>query len=235
MEFLTPRPMTYLSFSLSLLTRGEKSESPEAMQSSRCAPSGTTCPWRRRRGGIRAESSAHGLLGHLDQLDRGLMEAAAGILPVAAPVGIGAFGEDLALFDQSLDDEVDVEAAVVGVTNTDGDVLEVDEERDALFFGCACGQVFPAVSGFAGAWGVWAAASGSQGGSLFEGAPRSSLECSRPQVMRSGGATRTFVSEAAVARAVRDRETDGGSGLAGRQIEDRPACKPIRMRRFLIQ
>ena len=31
-EFLTPRPMTYLSFSFSLLTRGEKSESPEAMQ-----------------------------------------------------------------------------------------------------------------------------------------------------------------------------------------------------------
>ena len=29
-EFLTPRPITYLLFSLSLLTRGEKSESPEA-------------------------------------------------------------------------------------------------------------------------------------------------------------------------------------------------------------
>ena len=30
-EFLTPRPMTYLSFSLSLETSGEKSESPETI------------------------------------------------------------------------------------------------------------------------------------------------------------------------------------------------------------
>ena len=29
-EFFTPRPMTYLLFSFSLETRGEKSESPEA-------------------------------------------------------------------------------------------------------------------------------------------------------------------------------------------------------------
>src|SRR5258706_766324 len=29
-EFLTPSPITYLLFSFSLLTRGEKSESPEA-------------------------------------------------------------------------------------------------------------------------------------------------------------------------------------------------------------
>ena len=30
-EFLTPTPMTYLSFSLSLETSGEKSESPETI------------------------------------------------------------------------------------------------------------------------------------------------------------------------------------------------------------
>ncbi|MEO8501123.1 MAG: hypothetical protein ABI565_09425, partial [Vicinamibacteria bacterium] len=77
----------------------------------------------------------------------------------------------------------------------DRDVFKVDEERDALFFGCVCGQGVPEFSGFAEVQGVWQRLRGSRLPALFfEGGDHLSPGWSGPRV---------FVIEAAVARAVR--------------------------------
>jgi hypothetical protein len=75
--------------------------------------------------------AAHGFLGDLDELDGRLVEAAL-VVRVAAPVGVGLLDEQLAFVEQALEDEVHVELAVVGVTDADGDVLEIDEKREPL-------------------------------------------------------------------------------------------------------
>ena len=80
-------------------------------------------------GGVLA---AHGLLGDLDELDRGLVEAAL-VVGVAAPVRVGLLDQELALVQQALQHEVHVELAVVGVADADGDVLEIDEQGDLSF------------------------------------------------------------------------------------------------------
>ena len=46
------------------------------------------------------------------------MEAAL-VVGVAAPVGVGALDEQLALFEQALQNEIDFELAVVGVANAE--------------------------------------------------------------------------------------------------------------------
>ncbi len=56
-------------------------------------------------------------------------------LAVALPVGVGALDDDLALLEQALEDEVDVELLALRVAHAERDVLEVAEERDlALLF-----------------------------------------------------------------------------------------------------
>ena len=131
-EFFTPSPITYLLFSLSLDTSGEKSLSPEATTKQ------VMCSfWKRHVHGVhdqpyvRGVLAAHGLLRHLDELDGGLVEGSL-VVGVAAPVGVGLLDEELALVQQALQDEVHVELAVVGVANADGDVLEVDEQGETL-------------------------------------------------------------------------------------------------------
>ena len=134
-EFFTPRPMTFLSFSFSFETSGEKSESPEqitkvvmwSLEATRSMASTTM------------RMSAEFLpdvvpLGNVDQLDRGLVELPL-VLRVPRPVGVGLLEDDLALLDQPLQNEVDVELLVLRVADAERDVLEVDEEREALLDG----------------------------------------------------------------------------------------------------
>src|SRR4029453_8626039 len=83
--------------------------------------------------------AADGLLRHLDQLDRGLVERAL-VVRVAAPVGVRLLAEHLALLEQPLQHEVDVELAVVGVADADGDVLEIDEKGEPLLVLCVDSQ-----------------------------------------------------------------------------------------------
>ena len=49
--------------------------------------------------------------------------------------------------EQALQDEIDVELAVVGVADADGDVLEIDEQRQALFFLRTALQILPPKGG----------------------------------------------------------------------------------------
>jgi hypothetical protein len=65
---------------------------------------------------------------------------AALVVRVAAPVGVGLLDEQLALVQEPFQDEVDVELAIVGVPDADCDVLEVDEEGEALFVLGVCRQ-----------------------------------------------------------------------------------------------
>src|SRR4029077_19488696 len=51
---------------------------------------------------------------------------------VSAPVGVSLLDQQLALVEQPFQDQVDVELAIVGVTDADGDVLEIDEEGEPL-------------------------------------------------------------------------------------------------------
>src|SRR5207253_8095267 len=92
--------------------------------------------------------AAHGLLRDLDQLDGRLVERAF-VVRVPAPVGVGLLDEDLALLEQPLQDEVDVELAVVGVADADRDVLEIYEERNSLFVLMVRCQMLPSYGGFA--------------------------------------------------------------------------------------
>jgi len=62
----------------------------------------------------------------LDQLDRRLVQRVH-VLLVVMPVGIGPLDHDLALLQQTLQQQVDVEA-LVGVAQTERDVVEVEEE-----------------------------------------------------------------------------------------------------------
>ena len=49
------------------------------------------------------------------------------------PVAVGLLDDDLPLLEQALQEQVDLEFLVLGVHDADGDVLEVDEERDLAF------------------------------------------------------------------------------------------------------
>jgi hypothetical protein len=55
------------------------------------------------------------------------------VVRVAAPVGVRLLDQDLALFKEPFQHEVDVELAVVRVAHANRDVLEIDEERKSLF------------------------------------------------------------------------------------------------------
>ena len=59
----------------------------------------------------------------------------------------GADARGIALVEQALQHEVDVELAVVGVADADGDVLEIDEEGEPLLVLCADCQELPPVRG----------------------------------------------------------------------------------------
>ena len=131
-EFFTPSPITYLLFSLSLETSGEKSESPEqTTKQSMCSfwkDMSIASTTRRMSARVLA---ANGLLGDLDQLDGRFVEGAL-VIGVAAPIRVGLLRQELALVQQALEHEVDVELAVVGVANADGDVFEIDEQGEPL-------------------------------------------------------------------------------------------------------
>ena len=131
-EFFTPSPITYLLFSLSFETSGEKSESPEQTTKQLMCSFWKDMSIASTTSRMSAEFlPPDGLLRHLDQLDRRLVEGAL-VVRVAAPVGVGLLAEELALVEQALQHEVDVELAVVGVADADGDVLEIDEEGEPL-------------------------------------------------------------------------------------------------------
>ena len=49
------------------------------------------------------------------------------------PVAVSAFGDDLSLFQQALEKESDLEFLVLRFRDTNGDVLEIDEQRDLAF------------------------------------------------------------------------------------------------------
>ncbi len=69
------------------------------------------------------------LLGDVDELDGGVVKGAL-VVAVALPVGVGLLDDDLALFAQPLEHQVDVELLGVGAAHAEGDVLEIAEHRD---------------------------------------------------------------------------------------------------------
>jgi hypothetical protein len=75
--------------------------------------------------------AADRLLRDLDQLDGRLVEAAL-VVRVAAPVGISPLDQQLALVEQALQHQVDIELWIVSIAHADGDVLEIDEEGEPL-------------------------------------------------------------------------------------------------------
>ena len=75
------------------------------------------------------------LLRDVDQLDGRLVEGAL-VVAVALPVGVGLLDDDLALLQEALQDQLDVELADVGVADAERDVLEVAEHGDLALVGC---------------------------------------------------------------------------------------------------
>jgi hypothetical protein len=71
-------------------------------------------------------------LRHVDQLDGPLVERPL-VFGEAIPVGVGAADDDLALLEQALQDQLDLELLVLRFFHTAGDVLEVDEQRQLTF------------------------------------------------------------------------------------------------------
>src|SRR5260370_18689072 len=69
------------------------------------------------------------LLRDVDELDRRLVERAL-VVAVALPVGVGLLDDDLALLEQPLEDQADVELADLRVPHAEGDVLEVADHPD---------------------------------------------------------------------------------------------------------
>jgi hypothetical protein len=69
----------------------------------------------------------------VDELDRRLVERDLE-LAVALPVGVGALDDDLALLEQSPEDEMDIEVLVLGAACA-SDVLEVDQDGDLALVG----------------------------------------------------------------------------------------------------
>src|SRR5579863_8035629 len=69
------------------------------------------------------------LLRDVDELDRRFMERPL-VVAVALPVGVGLLDDDLALLEQPLEDQTDVELADLRVADAQGDVLEITEHRD---------------------------------------------------------------------------------------------------------
>src|SRR6185312_629594 len=74
------------------------------------------------------------LLRDVDQLDGGLVEGTL-VVGVALPVGVGLLDDDLALLQQALEDQGDLELADLGVAHAEGDVLEVAEQGDLALVG----------------------------------------------------------------------------------------------------
>src|SRR5262249_14838044 len=128
LEFLTPTPITTLSFSRSLETSGEKSESPLMMTKvSTCAlvyqrsSAWTTMrmsaeflpDWRTCGISISSKALVHGGLECL----------------VALPVAVRLLHHDAALEQEPLEHLADVEPLVFRVLHAERDVLEVAEQR----------------------------------------------------------------------------------------------------------
>ena len=88
-----------------------------------------------------AEFLRRGILGDLDQLDGGLVEAALR-LGVAAPVGVGPLDQQLAFVEQALQDELDVKFSVTSVAHSDREILVVDKHREPLLVGTRICHVF---------------------------------------------------------------------------------------------
>jgi len=55
------------------------------------------------------------------------------VLGEAVPVGIGAADDDLALLEQALQDQLELELLVLRFLDSAGDVLEVDEHGQLAF------------------------------------------------------------------------------------------------------
>jgi hypothetical protein len=117
-EFLTPRPMTYLSFSLSF----DHEEADVLLRERKVHGV-------HHHADVGAVLAADGLLGDVDELDRRFVEGPL-VLGIDLPVGVGLLDDDLALLDETLEDLLDLEGLVLGVAESDGNVLEIDVQRD---------------------------------------------------------------------------------------------------------
>src|SRR5207245_8823084 len=81
---------------------------------------------------VRRRLAAVARLRDVDQLDGPLVERPL-VLGEPVPVGIGSADDDLALLQQPLEDQLDLEGLVLGFLDAAGDVLEVDEQRQLSF------------------------------------------------------------------------------------------------------
>ena len=128
-EFLTPTPMTVLAFSRSLLTSGEKSESPLMMTKVSTWPLRVAQVER-----IDDHADVGGVLAglthvrDLDEFEGRLVQTALEVL-VPVEVAVGFFDDDVTLEQQALEHLFDVEARVFGVARTESNVLEVEKHR----------------------------------------------------------------------------------------------------------
>ncbi len=66
----------------------------------------------------------------------GVLREEAAVVAGALPVAVGDLGDDLAALLDGLEDEADVELAADGALDADLDVVEVDEDGDAVY--CVC-------------------------------------------------------------------------------------------------
>src|SRR5262249_46345991 len=71
-------------------------------------------------------------LGDVDELDGPFVERAL-VLGEAVPVGVSPPHDDLALLEESLQDQLELELLVLGFLHAAGDVLEVHEHRQLPF------------------------------------------------------------------------------------------------------
>src|SRR5262249_49798393 len=71
-------------------------------------------------------------LGNVDELDGPFVERAL-VLGEAVPVGVRAPHDDLALLEESLQDQLELELLVLRFLHAAGDVLEVHEHRQLPF------------------------------------------------------------------------------------------------------
>jgi len=73
-----------------------------------------------------------GAAGDLDQLDGCFMELPF-VIGEAVPVAVGLLEDDLPLFQETLEEELDFEFLVFSVPDADGDVLKIHEQGDFAF------------------------------------------------------------------------------------------------------
>ena len=82
---------------------------------------------------IRAVFAAHLALRNIDHLDSLSVEFAQ-VFTIVVPIAVGPLVDEAALFQQALEDQLDLEIARLHVPRADGQVLEVDKDGDQRLF-----------------------------------------------------------------------------------------------------